>query len=194
MPRGKTRRDKHLPYLADNNWGRHSVARREATMPGCRAIAASQPKKPYPTESVRTQKLGNHLYRRKKQLKNVMTFHFHFFATDSCSQTRPLRTLRHSAGNHLRKAVFTQLPDIATLLIWPKRFILFCRRKRGMRGGDRRPAGAEAPTPPGRSSRAMRGTAGGRCPMPCGREEEEGLAKQIYKSSRMAAPTRGWGS
>ena len=28
--------------------------------------------------------------------------------------------------------------------------------------------------------------------MPRGREEEEGLAKQIYKPSLMAAPTRGW--
>ena len=62
------------------------------------------------------------------------------------------------------------------------------------RGGDRRPAGAEAPTPPERSSRAKRGTAGGRCPMPRGREEAGGLPAQIDRPSRMAAPTRGWGS
>ena len=48
-------------------------------MPGCRAVAASQPNKPYPTESVRSQKLGNPHYRRKKQLKNEMTFRLQFF-------------------------------------------------------------------------------------------------------------------
>ena len=30
--------------------------------------------------------------------------------------------------------------------------------------------------------------------MPRDKEEEEGRAKQIYKLSRMAAPTQGWGS
>ena len=77
------------------------------------------------------------------------------------------------------------------------------RRKRNYRvtgvsaaghGGDHRPAGAEAPTPPGRSSRAMRGTAGGRCPLSRGREEDGGRPEQIYRPSGMAALPRGWGS
>ena len=56
------------------------------------------------------------------------------------------------------------------------------------RGGDRRPVGAAAPTPPGRSCRAVRGTAGGRCPMTRDREENRAGPPPAGCPSTLAAP------
>ena len=89
---------------------------------------------------------------------------------------------------------FSRLPDMELPSMRKRSPSCFASESAAWRGGDRRPAGAEAPTPPGRSSRAGRGTAGGRCPMPRDREEEGGRPKQVKRPSRMAARTRGWGS
>ena len=56
------------------------------------------------------------------------------------------------------------------------------------RGGDRRPVGVAAPTPPGRSCRAVRGTAGGRCPMTRDREENRAGPPPAGCPSTLAAP------
>ena len=61
------------------------------------------------------------------------------------------------------------------------------------RGGDRRPAGAEAPTPGGRSSRATRGTAGGRTPAAARQREGRGAADVFLKSVKAGCPKAGWG-
>ena len=61
------------------------------------------------------------------------------------------------------------------------------------RGGDRRPAGAEAPTPAGRSARACAGQRKADCPLPRDREEAGGETAPADWPSRMAVPNAGYG-
>ena len=112
----------------------------------------------------------------------------------AASSLRACSLLRHSARNQQGKASFPSGKRRLSRTMRHKRYYSLACVSAAWRGGDRRPAGAEAPTPPGRSSCAERETAGGRRPLPRGREEEGGLAEQIYRPSRMAALTRGWGS
>ena len=94
-------------------------------MPGCRAVAASQPKKPYPTESVRSQKLGNPHYRRKKQLKNEMTFRLQFFRLIAADAYAPcaLSGTVHGINKGKRFSCFT-LRDDAPFVRKEQRFRL----------------------------------------------------------------------
>ena len=61
------------------------------------------------------------------------------------------------------------------------------------RGGDRRPTGAEAPTPDGRSSRVGAGQREAERPLPRGREEANGTPRVSVVSARDDCPNAGLG-
>ena len=71
--------------------------------------------------------------------------------------------------------------------------ILFVVVSASWRGGDRRPGGAAAPTPPGSSSRALRGTAGGRRPYDARRKEEKGRPEGKSSPVSDGCPKAGLG-
>ena len=151
-------------------------------MPGCRATAISQRKKkrePISPKAPRPVRWATALSKGKaagRPLRHCMRL--------------PSGTVHGiSNGKPFSLAVREGCPQHAAHTT-----LAFYRRKRGM-------ARRRSPPRRGGSSDAARtlvtrkrGTAGGRCPMPRGREEAGGLLEQIDRLSRMAAPTRGWGS
>ena len=71
--------------------------------------------------------------------------------------------------------------------------ILFDVVSASWRGGDRRPAGAEAPTPPGRSSRVSAGQRGGRRPYDARQGGEQGTHEGRRSLVKDGCPKAGLG-
>ena len=108
----------------------------------------------------------------------------------------PLRLFSPSAS-HCDESIGGYL--FSSLLYWAffrsyaDAVILSAAVSASWRGGDRRPGGAAAPTPPGSSSRALRGTAGGRRPYDARQKGEKGRPEGKNSPVSDGCPKAGLG-